>query len=160
LSAALRALELADEDARTSYPVERDYVEAHWLFGAAHRLNGNLPEAERHLSEALTRCRNINLVDHEADILLDLARLRANQNDREEALRLAQEALFITERSGYVLQGADVHLLLAQLALHAGDNARRCCMPAKPAASPRVMARLLTDPITPTKWRMMKPVRC
>jgi tetratricopeptide (TPR) repeat protein len=123
LNAARRALELADEWARTQYPMERDYVRAHWLLGAAHRLNGNLIEAERHLSEALTRCRNINMVDTEADILLDLARLRVDQNEREEALRLAQEALLITERSEYVLQGADVHLLMAQLALDAVDKA-------------------------------------
>ena len=122
LTAARRALELADETARTRFPYERDYVRAYWLLGAAHRLNGNLAEAEQHLSEALARCRNINAVDAEADILLDLARLRADQNDREEALRLAQEALLITERSGYVLQGADVHLFMAQLALHAGDK--------------------------------------
>jgi Flp pilus assembly protein TadD len=57
------------------------------------------------------------MVDHEADILLDLARLRADQNEQEEALRLADEALLITERSGYVLQGVDVHLFLAQMAL-------------------------------------------
>ena len=41
---------------------------------------------------------------------------------REEALRLAQEALLITERSGYVLQGADVHLFLAQMALEDRDE--------------------------------------
>jgi tetratricopeptide (TPR) repeat protein len=121
LSAAHRALELANEQAR-DYPVERDYVRAYWLLGAAHRLNGNLLEAERHLSEALTRCRNINVVDHEADILIDLARLRVDQNDRDEALRLVQEALLITERSEYVLQGADAHLLMAQLALDANDK--------------------------------------
>jgi len=123
LSAARRALELADETALTSYPGERDYVQAYWLLGAAHRLNGDLAEAERHLSEALTRCRNINLVEFEADILLDLARLRADQNEREEALRLAEEALLIAERSDYVLQGAGVHLFLAQTALKDGDRA-------------------------------------
>jgi len=37
LAAARRALELADEDARTDYPVERDYVRTHWLLGAAYR---------------------------------------------------------------------------------------------------------------------------
>ena len=116
---ALRALELADETARTIHPVERDYVRAHWLLGAAHRVNGALDEADRHLSEALTRCRNINVVEHEADILLDLAPLRAAQGHKDEALRQAQEALVITERSGYVLQGADVHLFLAQMALAA-----------------------------------------
>ncbi len=45
-------------------PVERDYVRAHWLLGAAYRLNGDLAQAEQHLSEALTRCRNINMVEH------------------------------------------------------------------------------------------------
>jgi tetratricopeptide (TPR) repeat protein len=104
-------------------------VRAHWLLGAAYRVNGPstgsgqaLDEADRHLSEALTRCWNINMVDHEAYILLDLARLRAAQGNRDEALRLAQEALVITERSEYILQGADVHLLLTQMALEAGDQ--------------------------------------
>ncbi len=121
LAAARRALELADEDARISYPVERDYVRAHWLLGAAHRVNGvpasdreqHFAAAEQHLTEALTRCRSINLVDHEADILLELARLRATTGNRTAALGLAQEALTITERCGYVLPGADVHLVLA-----------------------------------------------
>ncbi len=123
LTAARRALELADEDARTDYPVERDYVDAHWLLGAAHRVNGNIEEAERHLIESLTRCRNINMVDHEADILIDLARLRRAADEPEAAERLAQEALEITERCGYVLQGADAHLELAKLALAKGDKA-------------------------------------
>ena len=122
LAAARRALELADEDTRTRYPHERDYVRAHWLLGAAHRVNRDLDLAERHLLEALRRCRGINMVDHEADILLDLARLRRDQGQGEEGVRLAQEALVITERSGYVLQGADVHLFLAEIALAAGDN--------------------------------------
>src|SRR5439155_24000633 len=74
LEAARRALELADEAARTIFPVERDYVSAHWLLGAAQRASGDLAAADRQLSEALTRCRSINSVDAEADILLDLAR--------------------------------------------------------------------------------------
>ena len=57
------------------------------------------------------------MVDHEADILLDLARLRYAQNDFKDAQEKASEALVITERSGYVLQGADVNLFLAQYAL-------------------------------------------
>jgi tetratricopeptide (TPR) repeat protein len=139
LAAAHRALELADEDARTVSPVELDYVRAHWLLGATHRANGDMEDADRHLSEALTRCRGINAVYDEADILLDLARLRAampppapaalpprsrggQEGGRDEALRLAGEALLITERCGYVLQGADVHLFLAQMALQDGDE--------------------------------------
>jgi tetratricopeptide (TPR) repeat protein len=120
---ARRALELADEDARTTYPVERDYVRAHWLVGAAHRVAGQPDDAERHLHEALERCRRINAVDSEADILIDLARLRAVTGAPEEARRLAEEALVITERSGYVLQGADAHLELVKLSVARGDKA-------------------------------------
>jgi tetratricopeptide (TPR) repeat protein len=100
--------------------VERDYVRAHWLLGAAHRLIPNLPASDHHLSEALRRCRAINSVDLEADILLALARLRRDQGDLPEAHRLAEEARTIAARSGYVLQGADCHLLLAELAQAAG----------------------------------------
>jgi tetratricopeptide (TPR) repeat protein len=146
LSAARRALELADEWQRQAgRPNARDYVRAHWLLGAAHHAAGSstgseqaLDAAERHLSEALTRCRGINAVDAESDILLDLAWLRHAQSSfdpaqdasfdpardahREEALRLAEEALLITERSGYVLQGADVHLFLAEIEIERGDE--------------------------------------
>jgi tetratricopeptide (TPR) repeat protein len=69
LAHAQQALAFADEDARTDYPVERDYVRAHWLLGAAHLAGGDLPAAERHLGEALTRCRGINNVELEPDIL-------------------------------------------------------------------------------------------
>ena len=122
-ASARRALELADEWARTKLPVERDYVRAHWLLGAAYRAAGQPDEAEGHLHEALERCRRINMVDHEADILIDLARLRAATGAAEEAQRLAEEAWVIAERSGYVLQGADAHLELARLALARDDQA-------------------------------------
>lgn len=111
-----RALELADEQAK-DIPVPRDYVRAHWLLGAAYRANNELTLAEENLSKALNLCRQINAVDAEADILLDLARLRFAQNDLKDAQEKASEALVITERSGYVLQGADVHLMLATLAV-------------------------------------------
>ena len=52
-----------------------------------------------------------------------MARLRALTDGPEEAGRLAEEALVITERSGYVLQGADAQLELAKLALADGDRA-------------------------------------
>ena len=122
IAPARRALELADEWAHTQYPLERDYVRAHWLLGAAHRIAGQTDEAEHHLHEALERCRRINLVEFEADILIDLARLRGAMGAPDEAQRLAEEALVITERSGYVLQGADAHLELAKLALARSDK--------------------------------------
>lgn len=48
-------------------------------------------------------------------------RLRTGET-LDEALRLAQEVLVITQRSGYVLQGADVCLFLAVMALEEGDR--------------------------------------
>ena len=92
LSSARRALELADETARTHHPYERDYIRAHWLLEAAHRVAGEHKEAERHLHEALERCRRINNVEQEADILIDLARLRAATGAPDEAGRLAEKA--------------------------------------------------------------------
>ncbi len=102
LASAHRALELANETARTLYPHERDYVRAHWLIGSAHCAAGDHDLAERHLHEALERCRRINLVTEEADILIDLARLHTAMGKMDEAKRCVEEALLITERSGYV----------------------------------------------------------
>jgi hypothetical protein len=88
-------------------------------------------ELERHASQpqlhnALERCRRIGAVDLEADILIDLARLGAATGAPDDAQRLAEEALVITGRSGYVLEGADAHLELAKLALARGDKSAAC----------------------------------
>jgi tetratricopeptide (TPR) repeat protein len=122
---AQRALELADEMTRTQFSVPRDYVRAHWLLGVAYCANNELTLAEENLSKALNLCRQINSVDAEADILLDIARLRYAQGDFKDAQEKASEALAITERCGYVLQGADVNLFLAQYALEQEKNKTR-----------------------------------
>lgn len=114
---AQRALQLAEETARIEHPYPRDFVRAYWLLGASYRLDEKIKLAEQYLNEALTRCRSINQVENEANILLDLARLRYDQKNYQEAKSLVEEALSITERCGYVLQGADVNLFLAQYAL-------------------------------------------
>lgn len=111
------ALELADEYARKNSPMPVDYMRAFWLLGAAYQENKDLNKAEVNLSKAIELCRQINMVLYEADILLDLARLRYAQGDFKDAQEKASEALVITERSGYVLQGADVNLFLAELTL-------------------------------------------
>jgi tetratricopeptide (TPR) repeat protein len=122
--AARRARELADVQS-----CEADIIRAEWLLGAALRARGELDQAEPHLEEALRRCRRINMVDHEPDILLELARLRRDQavgarRDaplREETLSLAKEALAIADRCGYRLKQADCHNFLARLAVEEGD---------------------------------------
>jgi len=113
---ATRALEWAEETEKIRMGVSRDFIRAHWLLGVAYRLDNQRDLAEQHLSEALTYCRAINAILDESDILLDLARLRYDEKNYEEAKSLAEEALTITERCGYVLQGADVNLFLAQYA--------------------------------------------
>ncbi|MCX6832559.1 MAG: tetratricopeptide repeat protein, partial [candidate division Zixibacteria bacterium] len=83
LEHAQRAREMADAE-----HYEADIIRAEWLLGAVYLANGNLKEAESHLNEALLRDRRINLVEFEASILLELAKLRhAQRHKRDEILK-------------------------------------------------------------------------
>jgi len=116
LKAAKKARGLADVR-----KVEADIIRAEWLLGAAHLAKGDLEEAEEHLNEALVRDRRINLVEFEPDILLELAKLRFAQGHKEEALKLAEEALGIADRCEYRLKQADIHNFLTEFYLDAKD---------------------------------------
>lgn len=120
--AAREALRLADEKARTHHPNERDYIRVHWLLGWAALAKGELATAHTHLDETLRRCRAINIVYHEPAILLATARLARAEARLGDAEELAEEARLIAERAGYKLDLADIHNLLAQLALDTGDR--------------------------------------
>jgi len=86
-------------------------------------------KAEHCLSEALRRCRSVNLIEVEPDLLLAWARLERkkakgkeqkasstveNLNPVEEYVKEARE---IAERAGYRLQLADIHLFCAEVGL-------------------------------------------
>jgi tetratricopeptide (TPR) repeat protein len=116
LKAAKRARELADV-----VKTEADIIRAEWLLGAAYFAKGDLKEAEKHLNEALVRDRRINLVETEPDILLELAKLRFKQGHKEEALKLAKEALGIADRCEYRLKQADIHNFLTEFYLDAKE---------------------------------------
>jgi tetratricopeptide (TPR) repeat protein len=117
LKAAKKARELANVE-----KVERDIIRAEWLLGAAYLAKeGDLTEAEKHLEEALKRDRRINMVDSEPDILLELAKLRFKQRHKQEALKLANEALGIANRCEYRLKQADIHNFLAEFYLVSGN---------------------------------------
>jgi tetratricopeptide (TPR) repeat protein len=126
LDAARIALHKAEQAADSPHFVYavRDFAWAYWLLGAAHLAMGDLPEAETHLSEALTRCRRINLVEVEPDILLDLARWHGKKDETENARDRAEEALSIADRGEYRLKQADAHNFLAQWELDAGDSSK------------------------------------
>jgi hypothetical protein len=68
----------------------------------------SLPEVETHLSEAITRCRRINLVELEPEILLAWARWHRGSGNPAQARKDAEEALAIADRCGYRLVQADV----------------------------------------------------
>jgi len=131
LKAARQTRELWRRDAEQTCPVERDIIRAEWLLGAAlvaraGQAKGQpgkaLAEAETHLTEALDRCRRINMVDHEPDILLAWARWHRVKDSRDQAHDVGEEALAIADRCEYRLKQADIHNFLARLALDAGDR--------------------------------------
>jgi tetratricopeptide (TPR) repeat protein len=130
---ALEALETARQfwglDAQHDAPVERDLVRILWSSGAAKRGTGDAAGAEGNLNEALSRCRRIRLVEFEADILLEMARLQwqkaqgKNAELIEQVKSLTREALEIADRCEHRLQQADIHNFLARMALAENDKA-------------------------------------
>jgi tetratricopeptide (TPR) repeat protein len=130
LECAMKALEFSTRDAQEDAPVERDFIVDHWLLGAAHRARGELAQAGPHLAEALRRCRCINLIELEPNILLELARLRqaqaalptpAMQRAGEPALSEA-----CPEPRRRVEGGSGVGAEVLSLAQEALDIAERC----------------------------------
>ncbi len=119
------ALEAARESRRLAEveSYERDIIQAEWLLGWAHTALGETAAAEPHLNEALTRCRRINMIDHEPSILLALARWHHGGGDHAQARRFAEDALRIADRCEYRLNQADIHNFLARLALDSGKPA-------------------------------------
>lgn len=70
------------------------------------------------------RDRKINLLELEPDILLWLAKVRFAKNNKDEALKMAFEALGIADRCEYRLSQADIHNFLAEYYLDKKDFAK------------------------------------
>ncbi len=122
LHRAQKALEFSEKnEGENEGPAIRDIIRAYYLTGSSYILLKNVTKAEYSLQFAITGSRKINLVSLEADILLAIARLRFFQAKKEEALKLAVEALEIATRCRYVLQQADIYLFLAQFYNATGD---------------------------------------
>ena len=123
INSAREAKRLKDIEYPGVGKIERDIIQAEWLLGTALVMEAkDLNVAATHLTEALTRCRRINLVELEPDILLAWARRYRASANAEEAEVYAEEALTIADRSEYRLKQAEIHNFLARLAMDAGDR--------------------------------------
>jgi hypothetical protein len=128
LQAANKAYELSEHATPSSqvlYPA-RSSVWVYWLLGTAHVELGQLTDAESFLTEALTRCRHINLVELEPDILLSWARWHRLNEAMKPARECAEEALSIASRSDYRLKEAEIYNFFTHCDMDAGqlDQAR------------------------------------
>lgn len=119
LEYAQRTLDLADIEHR-----ERDLIRAEWLLGRAYMVAGDLIQADIHLTEALARCRRIDLTEFEPDILLALSYWHRARQNKRQARDYAEEALTIADHCEYRLKQADIHNFLALWELDAGDNVK------------------------------------
>ncbi len=94
------------------------------------KTGNELGSAERCLTEALRRCRSVNMVESEADIILGCARLEwvktpAKGRDAGKLRQIEEtlkEAHQIAERSGYRLQLANLHLFCGEVLIETGQG--------------------------------------
>jgi tetratricopeptide (TPR) repeat protein/transcriptional regulator with XRE-family HTH domain len=110
---------------------ERDVIRAEWLLGRTctclaqvenERAEDCLRQAEWHLREALTRCRHIDMVDYEADLLLAWVHLHSARGEQQQARACAAEALAIVNRADFRVLRADIHNAFAGLELEDGNE--------------------------------------
>lgn len=107
--------------AKHIHPNERDLVMILWLSGAAKRMAGDVTGAETYLNEALDRCRKIRLVELEAQILLEQAKLHwqsaagSDEPRIKQARELCREAREIAQRCEYRLQLNDINNFTAEM---------------------------------------------
>ena len=105
LDSALQALQASEQhvnelvpgDNRETSLSEGSFIEYYTYLGSAYLSLNSHDAAERTLHTALERCRRISQVSCEAQILIELSKLRTDTGAWNEAQRLAEEALVITE---------------------------------------------------------------
>ena len=135
----LNALNAGLKTARNSFRYGNNHrfeypkIYSEWLLGAmlvsfasnkeTKTQNEWLVEAENHLNVALKRCKQVNLVELEANILLTWASWHYIKSDVKQAIQDAKEALYIADRYEYRLNQAEIHNFLARLLLlDSGDT--------------------------------------
>ncbi len=145
LDAAKKSRAFVEEVARRSEPDDHDYVRSGWLLAASYvamaaeapgDAASHLAEAERYLTDALSRCKRGDLVGFEPDLLLTSAKWHRASGKLAEAARIAGDAMSIAMRCEYRLKRAEGLNFMARLAQDAGDanNARKSAEMARDAA--------------------------
>jgi len=102
--------------------VERDFIRAARLQGAAALGLNDLARADERLHHALTRARAVNHVEEELPSLIALAELRRRQDDSDAARELLDAVWESAERGPYPLLHADALNVLAQIERDAGNT--------------------------------------
>ncbi len=104
--------------------LERDFIRAARLRGAAALGLSDFPAAAERLQHALTRARQVSFVEEELSALIALAELRRRQNQPAEARELLDDVWEAAERGPYPLFHADAMNVLAQLERDAGNTSK------------------------------------
>jgi len=117
LSFANRAWELAHV-----LSLERDFIRAARVQGEAELGLDHLAKADERLHHALTRARNVNLVEEELPALVALAELRRRQGDFKAAHELLDDVWEAAERGPYPFFHADAFNVLAQIERDEGNT--------------------------------------
>jgi tetratricopeptide (TPR) repeat protein len=101
--------------------LERDFIRAARIQGAAALGLDDLDMADERLHHALTRARAVNHIEEELPALVALAELRRRQNDLRAARELLDEVWEFAERGPYPLFHADALNVLALIGRDAGN---------------------------------------
>ncbi|PYS25759.1 MAG: hypothetical protein DMF72_00660 [Acidobacteria bacterium] len=117
LSFANHAWELAHVQS-----LERDFIRAARLQGAAALSLNDFAAAKERLHHALTRARTVNHVEEELAALVALGELRRRQDDAPGARELLDDVWESAERGPYPLIHADAFNVLAQIERDEGNN--------------------------------------
>ena len=104
------------------YRVERDFIRAARLQGAASLGLNDLARADERLHHALTRARAVNHLEEEIQALIALAELRRRQGDPDAAREYLNAVWDAAERGPYPLYHADALNVLAQIERDAGNT--------------------------------------
>ena len=104
------------------YHLERDYIRAAHLQGAAALGLSEDAKADERLHHALTRARAVNLVEEELPTLVALAELRRRQSNLQASRELLDDVWEYAERGPYPLFHADAFNVLAQIERDEGNK--------------------------------------